>query len=130
MEAQYVAKKSKLASITFWRILFCWLIFPLVFLLIDILKLSSYKLEIFENQIVETDGILSKNQKQTAFNGVVSVSVNQSFFGRLFNYGSIKMDIVGKNDFYIENIKDPNKFKSFLETKIVKIDGTQVVHVG
>ena len=130
MEAQYVAKKSKLASITIWRILFCWLIFPLVFLLIDILKLSSYKLEIFENQILETKGILSKNQKQTAFNGVVSVSVNQSFFGRLFNYGSIKMDIVGKNDFFIENIKNPNKFKSFLETKIVKIDGAQVVHVG
>ena len=128
MEAQFIAKKSKLASVTIWRILFCWLIFPVIFLLIDIFKLNSYKLEIFENQILETYGVLSKNQKQTAFSGIVSVTINQTLFGRFFNYGNVTIDIVGKNDLVIENIKNPNDLKTFLESKIIKIDEKQTVH--
>ena len=119
MEPLYIAKKSKLCSFSLLRILFCWLIIPVFLIIYDLIKYSKEVVEIYDTCIKEKSGVLSKNEKQTTFAGVVSVNVNQSLFGRIFNYGTITIDIVGKGNICIESAKKPFELKNFLESKFI-----------
>lgn len=127
MEPLYVAKKSKLCSFSILRILFCWLIVPIILIIIDILKTNVEKVEFFDKKVTERNGLISKNEKETTFKGVVSVNVQQSFWGRLFNFGDVYVDLVGKNNLHLEKIAKPYELKKFLETKIIDDSQTTII---
>ena len=127
MEPLFVAKKSKLCSFSLLRILFCWLIVPVIFIIIDILKTNVEKVEFFDKKVTERKGLISKNEKETTFKGVVSVNVQQSFWGRIFNFGDVHIDLVGKNNLYLEKIANPYDLKKFLETKIIDDSQTTMI---
>lgn len=130
MNPLYVAKKSKLAAFSLLRILFFWLIFPLVLIIIDIIRSSVEKVEFYDKKILNKTGIISKNEANILFKGVVSVSVNQGFWGRIFGFGDVQIDLVGKSNLYLEKIKKPYELKNFLETKIVDLDNSQTTIVA
>lgn len=127
MEPLYIAKKSKLCSFSLLRILFCWLIIPIILIIIDILKTNVEKVEFFDKKVTERNGLISKNEKETTFKGVVSVNVQQSFWGRIFNFGDVYIDLVGKNNLHLEKIAKPYELKKFLETKIVDDSQTTII---
>lgn len=127
MEPLYIAKKSKLCSFSLLRILFCWLIIPIILIIIDILKTNVEKVEFFDKKVTERTGLISKNEKETTFKGVVSVNVQQSFWGRIFNFGEVYVDLVGKNNLRLEKIAKPYELKKFLETKIVDDSQTTII---
>lgn len=127
MEPLYIAKKSKLCSFSLLRILFCWLIIPIILIIIDILKTNVEKVEFFDKKVTERNGLISKNEKETTFKGVVSVNVQQSFWGRIFNFGEVYVDLVGKNNLHLEKIAKPYELKKFLETKIVDDSQTTII---
>ena len=127
MEPLYIAKKSKLCSFSLLRILFCWLIIPIILIIIDILKTNVEKVEFFDKKVTERIGLISKNEKETTFKGVVSVNVQQSFWGRIFNFGEVYVDLVGKNNLHLEKIAKPYELKKFLETKIVDDSQTTII---
>lgn len=130
MEPLYVAKKLKICSFTPLRILFFWLIIPIIFIVVDILKTNVEKVEFLDKKIKERKGLISKNEKDITFKGVVSVNVEQSFFGRLFNYGKVYIDLVGKDNVILENIAKPYELKKFLETKLVDLDNSQTTMIA
>lgn len=55
--------------------------------------------------------------------GIVSVSVNQSIRGRIFNYGDISVDAVGKWDINTRGIANPESLKRYLNTRMVTTSG-------
>ena len=83
-ECEYEAKKSVWSAITVWQILFFWLIIPLIVMAVKIVKIKSVRISFYEDRVIERSGILSKRERQSLFQGVLSVSVEQSFSGRLF----------------------------------------------
>lgn len=127
MEPLYVAKKSKLCSFSLLRILFCWLIVPVIFIIIDMIKTNVEKVEFYDKKVTERNGLISKGEKETTFKGVVSVTVQQSFWGRIFNFGDVHIDLVGKNNLYLEKIANPYDLKKFLETKIIDDSQTTMI---
>ena len=74
----------------------------------------------YKDKIVVKKGLINISEKTFAFTGVFSVDINQSLAGRLFNYGNLDIDFVGKNDINTKYVKDPKGLKSYLETKIVQ----------
>jgi uncharacterized membrane protein YdbT with pleckstrin-like domain len=48
---------------------------------------------------------------------VLSVSVEQRFIARIFNYGDVVVDTVGRWDMDIVGVAKPHKLKRYLETK-------------
>lgn len=130
MEALYTVKKSIVPSFSILRILFFWLIIPSILIIYDIIKYAKETVEIYEKHIIEKTGILSKNEKQITFAGVVSVSVNQSLFGRMFNYGNVTINIVGKDNLYIEGAKNPFELKKFLESKFIDSNNSSTTIVA
>ena len=118
MTPLYVAKKSCLRAFTPLRILFFWLIIPTIKILIDIIQLKFETIEFYEDYVLVKSGVLSKKQRRSVFSGVYSVSIDQSFFGRIFNFGDVRIDVPGNWDINTEGIKEPESLSHFLEGKI------------
>lgn len=130
MNPLYVAQKSKMASFSILRIVFFWLIVPLILIIVDMVRAGIERVEFYEKNVLQKTGIISKNEKNIVFKGVVSVSVNQSIWGRLFGFGDVYIDLVGKNNMQLEKVKKPYELKKFLETKIVDVDNSQTTLLG
>lgn len=126
----YVASKTAWDAVTPLRILFFWLIIPLIILIVDIVRNKKDKIEFYDKYVIEKSGILSKKEKRSVFAGVYSVSVEQSVWGRIFNYGNVKVDVVGRWDINTYGISHPNELKKYLENYIVESNNIQSVVVG
>ena len=123
-----MAKKSVAPVLSFWLIIFFWLVIPLIIQIARILSAKYYSIEFYDDKIVVKSGVLNKNESQSVFVGVYSVSVSQSFVGRIFNYGDIKVDCPGKWDIDTTGIKDPSELKKYLENKISARGMTNIIH--
>ena len=130
MNPNYTAKKSVVPVLNIWLILLCWLVIPLIIQIVKILTVKAYSIEIYDEKIVTKSGFLNKNENQSVFSGVYSVSISQTLFGRIFGYGDIRVDCPGKWDIDTRGIKNPKEFKKFLETKITAKGMNNVVFEG
>ena len=128
MKPNYVAKKSVTPVLSFWLIVFFWLVIPLIIQIARILSAKCYSIEFYDNKIVVKSGVLNKKERQSVFGGVYSVSVSQSFMGRIFNYGSIQVDCPGRWDIDTVGIKDPSALKKYLENYITANGMTNIIH--
>ena len=128
MKPNYVAKKSVTSVLSFWLIVFFWLVIPLMIQIARILSAKCYLIAFYDNKIVVKSGVLNKKERQSVFGGVYSVSVSQSFVGRIFNYGSIQVDCPGRWDIDTVGIKDPSALKKYLENYITANGMTNIIH--
>ncbi len=120
MQPNYVARKSILPAFTFWRIILFFLIVPLIVLIYDIIARKKEVIEFYDDKIVYKKGMFNKSETIAAFMGVYAVNVYQSFFGRIFNYGNVKVDAVGRWDINSNGIKNPKGLKAYLEQYTVE----------
>lgn len=116
MEPKYVAKKSAWAGVTFLRVLFFWLIIPLIIMIAKIIILKHETIEFYDGYAIHKKGVLSKSEKRFALAGVAGVSISQSVWQRMCNYGNVYIDIMGRNwDVSTSGIKDPAALKNYLQ---------------
>ena len=115
----YVATKSAWKAVTFWRVIFFWLIIPLIVMIVDLIICKNERIEFYDDKVVVKSGVLSKKERKSVFTGVLSVSVEQSLWGRLFHYGNVNVDVMGKWDVNLEGVYKPKELEAYLETKIV-----------
>lgn len=99
-------------------ILFCWLVFPLIILICWIIKNASFKYIISTEKIESRSGIFNTKSQKQIITKVLSVSETQSLGGKIFNYGTVCINLVGKNDFYIKDCKNHKKVVEFFEQMI------------
>ena len=116
---EYVATKTKWRAVSFWGIVSCILIIPIFILVFKLIAADKEKMTFYNDRVVIEKGLINKSQKTIAYTGVFSVSMSQSLWGKIFNYGHVKVDLVGNNDINTRYIKNPQKLVEYLETKIV-----------
>ena len=124
MSPNYVAKKSVCSVLSFGWLVSCIFILPIFVLIFRILAIKKYQIEFYDDKIITYSGLFNISKKQTVFMGVTATSLSQSVFGRMFNYGNVSVDCVGKWDVDTSYIKDPNGLVDYLETKIIKAPNT------
>jgi len=130
MEPNYIARKSAISVLSFWRIVSCVLIIPLFVLIYRIIEVKKYRIEFYDNKIITYSGIINTTKKQSVFMGVTSTNVSQGLFGHIFNYGDVNVDCVGKWDIDTKNIKKPAELENYLQTKIIQAQqSNQFVHI-
>lgn len=120
MEPNFVAKKSVMAVISFWSILSCILIIPIFVLIFRIIETKKCRIEFYDDKIITYSGFINTTKKQSVFMGVTATSVTQTLAGKIFNYGHIKVDCVGKWDVDTTYIKNPDELETYLQSKIIK----------
>lgn len=130
MKPNFVSTKSVFSVISFWKILSCILIIPIFVLIFKIIAVKKYRIEFYDDKVITYSGLFNKSKKQSVFMGVTASSVNQTLWGRLFNYGNVSVDCVGKWDIDTRYIKNPNELDAYLQTKIIQSPAAnQFVHI-
>ena len=130
MKPNYVAKKSAASVLSFWSVIACLLVIPLFVLIFRIIAVKKYRIEFYDDKIITYKGLINTSKKQTVFMGVASTSVEQTLWGKMFNYGTVSVDCVGKWDIDTTYIKNPAALEEYLQTKIVQVpQGNQYIHV-
>ena len=114
MEANYIAKKSAWSVISIWHILLFWLVVPLIIMIAKIIIAKSYSIEFYSNKVIVKSGVLNKKERQSVLTSIAAVSLEQSVMGRIFNYGNVKIDLVGHWDVDTDGIKNPKALKEYL----------------
>ena len=115
VKPDYVMRRSAWSVIRPWHILLFFLVIPLIIMIVKIINVKDDTISFYGNKVVHRSGILSKHEETTVLTRVLSVTVQQTLWGRIWNYGTIKVDVVGKWDFDMRGIKNPNKAKVYLE---------------
>jgi len=115
VKPNYVIRKSAWSVVRPWHILLFFLIVPLIIMIVKIINVKDDTISFYNNKIVHRSGIFSKHEKTTILTRVLSVTVKQTFWGRIFNYGTIYVDVVGKWDFNLRGVKNPMGAKEYLE---------------
>ena len=128
MKPNYVAKKSAISAFSLWSLVFFWLIVPLFVQVAKIIAAKCYSIEFYDNKIVVKSGVFNKQERQSVFGGVYSVSLSQSLMGRICNYGNIQVDCPGRWDIDTKGIKNPTALKKYLETYITSNGMTNIIH--
>ncbi|MBE6566147.1 MAG: PH domain-containing protein [Ruminococcaceae bacterium] len=116
VKPNYVMKKSAWSVIRPWHLIFFFLIVPLIIMIVKIINVKDDKILFYNNKVVQQSGVFSKYEKTNILTRVLSVTVKQTFWGRLFDYGTVKVDVVGEWDINMSGVKDPMGAKAFLET--------------
>ena len=125
MKPNYVAKRSAWAAwsplSTLITVLLFWTIVPIIVQIFRTISTKHYCLEFYDDKIIRKSGWLSTNEHEMVFMGILTVSISRSFWGNLFNYGTIKVNCVGEWDLFsdMEYIQNPEGLKKYLQTKIV-----------
>jgi uncharacterized membrane protein YdbT with pleckstrin-like domain len=99
------------------------LIIPLVSLLRDVMIWSNHKYIVTNLRVIQLMGIFNKNVIDSSLEKVNDVKMDQSFFGRMFNFGDIEVltaSEMGINRF--TRIGDPVKFKTAMLNAKVRLE--------
>jgi len=114
-----VARKSILPAFKLWRVLLFWLIVPLVMIIVDVIILRSQYVEFYDSFVIKKRGVFNKTEERCMFPKVLSCNVYRSFWGRVFNYGNIEIDAIGKWDVDLTGIKRPLFVRKYLENHFI-----------
>lgn len=120
MKPEYVATKSAWAAVTPLRVLFFWLIIPLIVMIVSIAVTKCERIEFYQDRIVVKSGLINRRERTQVFTGVIAVSVYQSLWGRICNYGDLIVDVAGRWDIGTEHICNPNGLKEYLEGRTIR----------
>ena len=115
VKPNYVMRKSAWSVIRPWHILLSFLIVPLFIMIWKIINIKDETISFYNNKVVIRSGILNKHERTTILTPVLSVTVKQTFWGRIFNYGNVYVDVVGKWDINMRGVKNPMEAKAYLE---------------
>lgn len=89
------------------------LLIPLGSMVRDILIWFNRQYIVSNRRVIQVNGIINKNVIDSSLEKVNDVRLSQSFFGRIFNYGSVEIltaSELGANLF--QKIEDPVHFKT------------------
>lgn len=107
-------QKSKIPL--FWRwvfgILFCWLLLIPLFKAIQYnINFATTEFAVTNKKVVEKYGWTSVHCDEMRLEKIENVTINQTFFGRMFNYGNVCIQGANRNNITFSNVKDVNEIK-------------------
>lgn len=110
------AQLNRLSLVGVWikGILLCWLLLiPTIKAIIATVQFSHIELAITDRRIIGKVGVFNTKSQDVPLDKVQNVSVTHSFFGKMFNYGTICIYTASESDHYCYSaIKNADAFKT------------------
>ncbi|MBQ9114027.1 MAG: PH domain-containing protein [Clostridia bacterium] len=110
-------KRSTWAEMTWLKVLFFWLIIPIV---VAATVAKHYVVRITDRKITVHSGVFNKQNCEYAMAGITQISVFKSFWGGICNYGTVSISLAGNRTVMLEGVCDPYGVKSFIEGQLDK----------
>jgi uncharacterized membrane protein YdbT with pleckstrin-like domain len=104
------------------------LLLPIVSMVRDIVIYINHRYIVTNRRVIQIFGVINKNVTDSSLEKVNDVKLDQSFLGRIFNYGDVEIltaSELGTNLFAM--IEDPIKFKTaMMNAKIALNSGEDI----
>jgi uncharacterized membrane protein YdbT with pleckstrin-like domain len=97
-------------------LLAAWLAVGIVTFIRKIILRSTTEIGVTTHRFVEKYGVLSMRTNEIALPNIEGVKVNQSFLGRIFGYGTVRIEGTGVDAVTTPNIADPVGFVRAIQT--------------
>lgn len=97
-----------------------WLVVPLIALVCMFLSNRTYRHYVYRDRYVYEGGLLSKKQRTQTMTQVLAVDIEQSFKGKIFDFGDVRVNLIGRGGLRIEGCKHPEEVASALQGLIAK----------
>ena len=82
----------------------------------------AYTYEIGNDSIVETKGIITKQQTTIPYRSVSDIRLKKGVIGRIFNFGDVK--VIGfRGEILLMGMKNPERVYGILKNKLLKTKG-------
>lgn len=104
-------------------------VIPFFVIILKIWDIKKESIEFYKNKVIIREGIISKTEKNSALTKIMSVSIKQSIWGRICNYGDVFVDVVGKWDVDLKYVSKPKRISDYLNTIIADTDYNQMRQV-
>jgi len=107
---------SPMSLLWYWilGILTIWILgLGLVFIVLGVLKMYSWRYEVTTERVKVTKGLISRSSREADLEKIQDILVQQKFWGRILNYGDVSFNTSGSAGYEIvfNNVSDPNGLK-------------------
>lgn len=109
--------------------MYCWLVLGLVtfgltwlIALYEYFRLRSIEQGVTNKRVIMKTGIISRSTEEMKLSSIETVEIEQSIWGRMFGYGTVKLTGRGISDVRFRNIDDPMRVKREIESVSNPID--------
>lgn len=107
-------------------ILLCWLLLiPTIKAIIETIKFKNIELAVTNKRVIGKVGVFNTKTLDAPLNKIQNVAVEQPFFGKLFNFGTVEIDTAG-GTFNFSAIKNADAFKRMLMAQIDQYEEDRV----
>lgn len=107
-------------------ILFFWLLFiPLIKAIIATIQFMNMELVITNKRIVGKIGVLNTKSLDAPLNKIQNVSIDQPFFGKIFNFGTVSVNTAA-GTFEFVAVKNADAFKGMVLAQIDQYEEDRV----
>ena len=99
-------------------ILFFWVLFiPLIKAIIATVKHFNTELAVTNKRVIGKVGVFNTSTLDAPLNKIQNVSVTQPFFGKIFNFGTVKINTAA-GEYLYEGVSSPDTFKGTILAQI------------
>ena len=109
--------------------MYCWLVLGLVtfgltwlLALYEYFRVRSIEQGVTHKRVILKTGIISRHTEEMKLSSIETVEIEQSIWGRMFGYGTVKLTGRGISDVKFRNIDDPMYVKREIESVSNPID--------
>ena len=109
--------------------MYCWLVLGLVtfgltwlLALYEYFRLRSIEQGVTNKRVILKTGIISRHTEEMKLSSIETVEIEQSIWGWMFGYGTVKLTGRGISDVKFRNIDDPMYVKREIESVSNPID--------
>ena len=122
MNIEYeVSEKAATASRILLLVLLCWTIVYPIYFIYKVIEAYNTRYMFYADRFVMKRGIIQKDTKTQILTQIISVNVDTTPAGSIFGYGNVFINLVGKSNISLNNIKNPRELCEYLESKLQPI---------
>lgn len=116
-----------IASVAEKMIWFFVLIFglPTVKTIIAIIRYLNIELAVTNKRVIGKTGVIKTNAMDTPLNKVQTVSVSSGLWGKIFNYGKVRISLASLDSITFEFISHPEEYKRLIMNQIDQYEQDQ-----
>jgi uncharacterized membrane protein YdbT with pleckstrin-like domain len=93
-----------------------WIIIGIVIFFAMMIRKWTTEIGVTTHRFVEKTGLFTLHTNEIALPNIEGVKVEQSFWGRILNYGHIRIEGTGIDAVVIPDIQDPIAFRAAIES--------------
>ncbi len=122
------AERNTLALVGIWikGILLFWLLFiPTIKAIFRTIEFLKVELAITNKRVVGRTGVFKTNSLDAPLNKIQTVKVDQSFFGKIFNYGQVTI-LTAADGYTVDYIKNADAFKGQVMAQVDEFEEERI----